>query len=760
MPTPPIDRTGWTFGQLLGWHLLRGTRPGGKIHYPGRRWSTKAFAEAVGCGDRAVRYWLRNEHLPPEIETVERVLFGNGAGYAEWRLELRRAHAMSWAAKGAGARALLNTQAERESHAGEAPSFRASNIPIRVPTHFMGRDDELVAIETAFNNCNGRVAIVTLHGLRGIGKTTLAAAFAERHGGDYRATWWIRARAEPSMRADLVALGVRLGWANADDKEEPALFTILERLLYEGKGILLIYDNAVDADSLKPYLPRRGEARILVTSNAHAWRAIATPLEIGLWRKEVGADYLIARTGRAAERVNAEALSEVLGGLPLAHEQAAAYCERLGISLANYCQRFQAAPTRLLDDARHAPTEYRDGLTVIKTFALAIDEAAKLNCLAEPLIVHAALLAPEPIPLFLFSQAREKFGEPLASMLVDDGLEEAVAALRSLALVDRPLAYERDDAMTDAIRLHRLVREVAASRRTAVDRDHARHSLIGALTAVYPSDGFNNPLSWRRCALLTPHLLAVCDGQSADIATQAKRADLLQRAASYFYGRAAYSQAQVLFERVVVIREEVLGPKHADTARCLNNLAVLLKDQGELSRARPLFERAVAIWETVRGPEHPDTAASLNNLASLLQAEGDFVGARQLFERALAIWNNVLGPEHPDTATGLSNLAFVLQTQGDFAGARPLFERALAIYEKTLGPDQSHTAASLNNLARVLELSGNAARARPLFERALAIYEKVLGPEHPNTTRVRCNLARMLRANGGAAETLTSSELP
>jgi hypothetical protein len=30
--------------------------------------------------------------------------------------------------------------------------------------------------------------------------------------------------------------------------------------------------------------------------------------------------------------------------LPLAHEQAAAYCERLGISLAEYRRRFEAAP--------------------------------------------------------------------------------------------------------------------------------------------------------------------------------------------------------------------------------------------------------------------------------------------------------------------------------------------------------------------------------------------------------------------------------
>jgi len=49
------------------------------------------------------------------------------------------------------------------------------------------------------------------------------------------------------MRADLGGLGVRLGWVGADDKEEPALNAVIERLRNEGDGILLIYDNAVDA---------------------------------------------------------------------------------------------------------------------------------------------------------------------------------------------------------------------------------------------------------------------------------------------------------------------------------------------------------------------------------------------------------------------------------------------------------------------------------------------------------------------------------
>jgi len=374
MPPPDVlePPSGLSFGDLLDWHLRRGTRPSGSDKQ-GEPWKKAAFAGDVGVSDKQVRNWIANKSLPNDIITIERVLFGRNQEQSKvWRMELRDALKRTRAG-GAPTAAASGEVAPVIRIQSELPP---SNIPILVPEHFLGRDDALAAIEAALNRYEGRVAITAVHGLRGVGKTTVAAAFAERHYRDYRATWWIRAQTATTMRSDLIALAVRLGWVAAIEKEEPALATVMERLRHEGEGILLIYDNATDADALKPYLPRGGAAKVLVTSNAHAWRGVAVPVEIRLWPKEIGADYLSARTGRDAERAAAETLSEALGGLPLAHEQAAAYCERLDISLAEYGRRFTATPTRLLDDERHAPAEYHDGLTVAKTFALTLAPAA------------------------------------------------------------------------------------------------------------------------------------------------------------------------------------------------------------------------------------------------------------------------------------------------------------------------------------------------------------------------------------------------
>ena len=71
------------------------------------------------------------------------------------------------------------------------------------------------------------------------------------------------------------------------------------------------------------------------------------------------------------------------------------------------------------------------------------------------------------------------------------------------------------------------------------------------------------------------------------------------------------------------IREEVLGPRHPDTALSLNNLGALLDSLGDLAGARPYYERAVEIAEERLGAEHPNTRILRGNLTRLLAKMGD-----------------------------------------------------------------------------------------------------------------------------------------
>lgn len=707
---------------------------------PGKLEKLNAFrARAKRMGDRS-----EVERVHEMFETLEQfsiaaaIAVGRLVHHLEQQGTLERRPAPQVAAKGA------------------APPKALSNIPITVPLHFLGRDEDLAAIDTALKGKRSRAAITTaLHGLRGVGKTTLAAAYAEQHRDSYRATWWIRAETIPTMRADLVGLGVRLGWIDPNEKEEPALIAVLERLRDEGDGILLVYDNANNADEIGPYMQHIGATHIIVTSNAPNWSGIASAVEIEKWPKEIGADYLVAQAGRPSEREAALTLSEALDGLPLAHEQAAAYCARTGLPLAEYRKKFEAQPTKFLDTEKDASPGYHNRRTATKTFALAIDEAAKLHPAAEPLIVYAALLAPEPIPIYLFSEAAEQFGETFASAIAGNGLDDAIAALRAFALVDREsIPDERNlSVTTDCIRLHRLVRQVAAIQRDDEGKDNAKRALITALAAVYPEGVFNDPKTWPRARRLDVLASALVDGNATQLEnSQNSMSYLLDRLATYRQGcLAAYDLARPLFERALAIRENVLGLDHPDTATSLNNLGVLLRVQGDFAGARAYFERALAVRENALGSEHLDTAGSLNNLGFLLHMQGAFEDARPYYERALAIREKAVGSDHPDTANSLNNLGGLLKQQGDLDGARPYYERALVIREKVHGSNHPDTANSLNNIGSLYKEQGNFAKALPYYERALEIRELALGSDHPDTAVSLNNLGALFYAQGNLA---------
>jgi tetratricopeptide (TPR) repeat protein len=564
----------------------------------------------------------------------------------------------------------------------------------------------------------------------GVGKTSLAIEYAHRFRGLYAGVCWCPSETRTGLLTALANLAVTVGAATPEEADvEKAAKAALRRLSEQRATWLLVYDNVPAPGDLADLLPSAG-ARVLITSRFSDWTELADEVALDALPLEEALVLLQGRTARS-DAAGAKTLAEALGRLPLALDHAAAYCKRTQMRFGDYA-------TKASSLMNAAPRGVGYPRSVAATFNLAITEAVAQCRAAEALMAYLAQCAPERIPMILVEGALEDEAVRL----------QALAALAEVSLVK----HDPFEDTTPAVTLHRLVWAVALARSQATgSAQSALGRLIARLVAIYPAGGYSDPHSWPLCAHLTPHLLAQQEAGTDHPSTAANWSNLLNRAGSYFHGRAAYSRAAQLLCDALVIREKVLGPEHPDTATSLNNLALLLQDQRDFAGARPLYERALAIREKTLGPEHPDTATSLNNLAGLLYTQGDFAGARPLFERALAIHEKVLGPEHPDTANSLNNLAFLLMQQGDVAGAWPLFERALAIREKTLGPEHPDTAQSLNNLALLLQDQRDFAGARPLYERALAICEKTLGPEHPSTATSLNNLALLLQDQGDFA---------
>lgn len=197
-----------------------------------------------------------------------------------------------------------------------------------------------------------------------------------------------------------------------------------------------------------------------------------------------------------------------------------------------------------------------------------------------------------------------------------------------------------------------------------------------------------------------------------------------------------FGEAEGLLRRAVREWEHALGPGHADVAIGLTNLGNILCSQGRLRDAHQAFQRALEIRENGAAP--PALARGLNNLAEVLRKEGDDAAAELLLRRAA----KVLGDSKTaEAAASLNNLGQILAARANHAEAEPLLRRAIAIWEQVSGRDHPSVAAGLNNLGALYRELGRHAEAEALYRRSLEIREKTQGPGHPDYAQSLSNLA-------------------
>jgi tetratricopeptide (TPR) repeat protein len=175
-----------------------------------------------------------------------------------------------------------------------------------------------------------------------------------------------------------------------------------------------------------------------------------------------------------------------------------------------------------------------------------------------------------------------------------------------------------------------------------------------------------------------------------------------------------------------------------------NNLALRIRDLGDLAGAKTLLEFAVRLDEKDYGPDDPITSIKYGNLANVLRALGEYENSITTHEKTIRINEKNFGLEDTRTAIAYSNLATVLLDVQEFDRARSLLEKAIKINEKDYGPDHAITAIAYSNLALALSGLGEYQDARSLLEKAVQSDETNFGADHPSTALKYNNLASVL----------------
>jgi tetratricopeptide (TPR) repeat protein len=352
-------------------------------------------------------------------------------------------------------------------------------------------------------------------------------------------------------------------------------------------------------------LPRAPTGHVLVTSRNPAWGGIAQALPLDRWPREESVRFLRERSGKADDRA-ADRVADALGDLPLALEQAAAYCEQTGTTLTDYADLLeQGYGAELWQEPRDLER------TVAAVWEVSFSKVEADSPAAAALLQLCAFLAPDDIPLGVIRDGADILPEPLkAAATRPVAFNTAVGALLRYSLARRD---------GEALSVHRLVQAVTRDRLIA--EEHGRWAeraatLMNNALPSFPHGAFDAEVA-TLYDRLQPHALAAAEHAEARGVALEAVARLFNEIGGYRWMRADLATARAAYQRALAIDEKAFGPDHPSVAIRVNNLGMVLKDLGDLDGARKAFQRALVIFEKVLGADHQHTQTVRSNLAAL-----------------------------------------------------------------------------------------------------------------------------------------------
>ncbi|MEX1362324.1 MAG: tetratricopeptide repeat protein, partial [Nannocystaceae bacterium] len=219
-------------------------------------------------------------------------------------------------------------------------------------------------------------------------------------------------------------------------------------------------------------------------------------------------------------------------------------------------------------------------------------------------------------------------------------------------------------------------------------------------------------------------------------------------------GIADLPRAADSFGRAAELLEAQLGPDHPDVAKVRNNLASLLRAQGQSEAALRLLLHNLEVFEATFGEAHPLVGQTLINVAVAELDLGRHDSAERHAERGIAVLSAAHGPRHPMVAK-----AHTLRGDARVQLQRPReaiedFELALELELETLGEDHPSLGIIESNLGGAYYDLDQLDEAAEHQVRAIDLLTEGLGDDHPNVAFVVLSLGLTRGAQGRVAEAL------
>ncbi|MFF4147475.1 FxSxx-COOH system tetratricopeptide repeat protein [Streptomyces sp. NPDC001698] len=605
-----------------------------------------------------------------------------------------------------------------------------NNLPSPRSRLFIGRGRELEQLREVVESARSAVVAQTLHGLGGVGKTTLALQYAHTYLDKYTITWWISAESPESITSGLASLALRLNhpFATAGVTSTESVEWAIS-WLQSHSGWLLVLDNAESPDVVSAIIGQAQGGHYLITSRVAAgWGHIASQINLDVLPLGDAVELITRISSISGEGEQKKQLAIELGCLPLAVEQAAAYISYTKSSCRRYLELLQKVPSKAFAATADIGA---DSITVAKTWQVTLKSIEERNPLAIRILRTLAWVGSADLP-------RE-----VTHSLADDAFD-VDAALGLLS------AYSMISLTPDSVSVHRLVQAVVrASEEVPIALSSHPHvqAAMGIFNSLNmePETAFDSWPMWRR---MLPHIEALDHFVSPGEGSDALRA-LLLFAARFLKVQNQLEQALKYAEKCVQMAElqddDSEGP---NLLSCMNLLGGTLQAVGRCRESVEIFRNLVRDSTEFHGPADPFTLSMKNNLASAYQDAGLIPQAIDLFEKTLAEREENLPPDDPSILTSRHNLASAYGIDGQPHRSIPLLERVAEDRRRVFGEDSISTLNSMSVLADAYGKIGKLVQAASVQKRVLGKREEILEQADPSVLQARKRLADIYRQAG------------
>lgn len=643
------------------------------------------------------------------------------------------------------------------------------------PRGFVGRRTELSTLDDQLATAARAIAISTVVGSAGIGKTTLALHWAHQVKDRFPAgQLFVNLRGydptspptEPAeaLRTCLEAIGTPSEQVPADLEARAAMF----RSLTAERPLLVILDNARDSAQVRPLIPTASGCAVVITSRDRLTGVVAQfgarPILLDLLSTADARSLLVERIG-----------SRRADSAPAAVTTLAKQCANLPLALSVLAAHTAMQPGKSLAElARQLTADDRTRLDRFDTADPATSVRAVFSCSYDA-------LEPDPRRLFrlLGLHPGPDISVPLAASLLGADRAGTEAALRRLCR-----ASLLTEHVPDRYACHDLLRsfaaEAAQADESADERDAAvRRLLDHYLHTAYQAIGLLNPgrdelnlgrahpgaqpeyladvdaaLAW--FAIELPGIRSSIEAESTawHTAGRWRLADLTAR----FLGRQGRWHDAISVGQIGVVAAERTGDSSA-VAMTHRGLAYFHTRTGRFDEARRHSRRSLDLY---RSNDDPVGLARALEIAAFGPAERqDFSTAIRYTENALKLfatqadqigqlrclgsigWFRAqlgeLGPAGDcisealrlaEELGDLKSLAAAHHTFGylrhrehRYAAAIRSYEQAEQVYRRV--GDRYYVAIALQSIGDVRSDAGDAHAARAAWEDALDIFDEL-----------------------------------